>query len=163
MFLDFKKLVANIRSSEATVFFRRALVVMNCAYIMYLTDLWKVQTFAIPVAPTFSKTRWSPLFYYKRTIAATPSFRVTVFSQNKSCSKKYLLWYLLGFRNVFIERNLLYVNRSYNFFLWKCLIYVLQPSIIISALWLIEGNLKGMLFEESHCSPTFLKVSIYST
>ena len=34
--------------------------------------------------------------------------------------------------------------------------------VVTSGLWLIRENLNDMLFEESHCSPAFLKVTIFS-
>ena len=41
--------------------------------------------------------------------------------------------------------------------------HFLQPSIIISGLWLIRENVGECLFQENHCGPAPLNVPIYST
>ena len=61
----------------------------------------------------------------KREIETTHSFRFTVFYRAEIVAQRYhtyLLWYLLGFRNVYIERSLLYdsISCSHPFALWWC-------------------------------------------
>ena len=63
-----------------------------------------------------------PFFYYKRVIAATHSFKFTVFSQDRNFSKGILTIILIPpwFQVCIIEKRLLYADIIYRhpFFLW---------------------------------------------
>ena len=138
---------------------------------------------------------WS-FFYYKRTIAGTHSFKFTVLCRTRVVAKgyySYQLWYLLGFRNVYIERSILF----YDIHVLIAGIDVLYSSVIISwehLKWSMcqehcvyfttfianiyycniycnqqevcgwfEKIRRVVLLEENHCSSALLKVPIFPT
>ena len=124
-------------------------------------------------------------FYYKRTIAATHSFKFTVFLQNRNCSKEisYSLIMLTPWFRACILKEVCYLTASIvaiHFFCSSVIIsrehlkrsicqenrvlqHLLQSFSITSGLWLIRENWKGCLFEKNHCNSALIKVSIYST
>ena len=129
-----------------------------------------------------------PFFYYKRTIAATHSFKFTVFLQNRNCSKEILTiiiippWF----------QACIYWKKFYDMTTSFTAIHFFYDSVIISRQHLKQSTCQGnclnftipfatihynkrsaedsrkswrvCLFEGNHCSLAVLKVAtIYST
>ena len=110
--------------------------------------------------------RWITLFYYKRAIAATHSFKFTVFLQNRNRSKEvlilimippwfqaYVYWKKSVMWHHFQPTILSMIVSLFHGCTWsnphvKETVYIsqhlLQPSIITSSLWLTREKLKSM-------------------
>ena len=127
-----------------------------------------------------------PFLYYKRTIAATHSFKFTVFLRNKSCRKEisqllimeppwfqecihwimlpddmycthsFFLWWCHYFKGI-IEA--IYMSKTLCLFYNTCCSHRLQPAVCE---W-FEKTWTVCSFQESHCSPALLKMPTYST
>ena len=110
-----------------------------------------------------------PFFYYKRVIGATRSFKFTVFLQNRNCGKEILAiiiippWFqtciywkkFVSWRNHFQLSIFSVIVSLFHGSNWRnprvketVLIsqYFLQPSIIISGLWLIREKVEEYVY-----------------
>ena len=129
----------------------------------------------------------SPVFYYKRAITASHSFKFAMFLHSKSCSKeisqltimippwfqeciywmKSVIWRHLLEPFIFYIIVLLFQGSTWSDPYVKDAMsispHLLQTSILLQAVcgW-FEENWIICLFEESHFSPALLKVPIYS-
>ena len=109
-----------------------------------------------------------PLFYCKRVIAATHSFKFTVFFQNRNCSKEILKiivppWFqaciywkkFVSWRHHFQPAIFSMIVSLFHRSTWrnpyvKETVFIsqhfLQPSIIISGLWLIREKVEEYVY-----------------
>ena len=110
-----------------------------------------------------------PFFYYKRVIAATHSFKFTVFLQNKNCSKeiltiiiippwfqaciylkKFVMWQHHSQPSIFSMIVSLFHGSTWSNPHVKETVFIsqhfLQPSIIISGLWLIREKVEEYVY-----------------
>ena len=128
-----------------------------------------------------------PFFYYKRVIAATHSFKFTMFLQNRNCSKETLTiiiippWFqaciywkkFVSWRHHF--QPSIFFNNSFiisqehlkkSTCQEKCVYFTILFATIHYNRWPVIDSRKSWrvcLFQENHCGPALLKVSIYST
>ena len=128
-----------------------------------------------------------PFFYYKRVIAATHSIKFTVFLQNRNCSKEILTiiiippWFqaciywkkFVSWRHHFQPSIFSIIVSLFHGSTWrnphvKETVFIsqhfLQPSIIISGLWLIREKVEEYIyFRKTIVPPCSFKVPIYCT
>ena len=106
------------------VFFRRALTAMNCAYIQCIWQIferyWVNSQFQLQ--PPMN----DPFSIIKEQLQSHILLNLLCFCRARVVATRYYsyyLWYLLGFRNIYIERSLLFydISRSHPFSLW-CII-----------------------------------------
>ena len=128
-----------------------------------------------------------PFFYYKRVIAATHSFKFTVFLQNRSCGKKILTIIIVSpwFQACIYWKKFVSWRHHFQPSILFC------DSVIISREHLKKSTCQGncvyfttrfatihynkrsvvdlrkcwrvCLFQENHFGPALLKVPVYST
>ena len=140
----------------------------TCSNLVFLTILcfFEISTCSHPfliVIELIHKSSCShpfdelPFFYYKRVIAATHSFKFTVFLQNRTCSKKTLTiiiitpWFqaciIVSWRHHFQPSIFSMIVSLFHGSTWRnphvdeivfISHYFLQPSITTSGLWLIR-------------------------
>ena len=127
--------------------------------------------------------RW--VFYYKRVIAATHSFKFTVFLQNRNCGKitttiiispwfQACIYDIISWRQHFQLSIFSMIVSLFHESTWRnahvketvrvyftrlfTTIHYNKRSVVD---WRISSRV--CLFQESHCGPALLKVPIYST
>ena len=128
-----------------------------------------------------------PFFYYKRVIAATHSFKFSMFLLNRNCSKetltiiiippsfqaciywkKFVSWRhhfqpsIFFYNSFIISQEHLKKSASQE----KCVYFTALFAAIHYNRWSVVDSRKSWrvcLFQENHCGPALLKVSIYST
>ena len=156
-----------------TLFLRRALATINCIYKMYLTFLHAAIPFLIGIE-LIHKSSCShpfddlPLFYCKRVIAASRSFKVTGFLQNRNCSKEILKlivppWFqacmywikFVSWRHHFQPSIFFIIVSLFNRSTWrnpdvKETVFIsqhfLKQSVVISCLWLIREKVEENVY-----------------
>ena len=156
-----------------TLFLRRALATINCIYKMYLTFLLAAIPFLIGIELIHKSSCNHPfddllLFYCKRVIAATHSFKFTVFFQNRNCSKEILKiivppWFqaciywkkFVSWRHHFQPAIFFTIVSLFNGSTWrnphvKETVFIsqhfLKQSVIISGLWLIREKVEENVY-----------------
>ena len=165
MFLCFTKVVAVIHSLMDMLFFKRALPAWQIFESYWVNSQFQLQP-SIPLN--------DPFFLYKRTIAATHSFRFTVFAEQELKQGDIIVtnYNTSLVSEVYILKEVCYLTTL------RAAIHFFCSSVIISREHLKRSICHGQRvfftihvatiqynkrLEESHCSPAFLRSPIYST